>query len=181
MTANGIFQLGLYFVLVLLLTKPFGTYMARVFQGERTLLSPVLRPIEGLFYRLFGVREDEDMKWTTYAFALLMFSVVGALLTYVLLRLQGHLPFNPKGFSGKEMTPDLAFNTANSFTTNTNWQNYVTEAVVSYFSNMVALAMHNWMSSATGIAVAIALIRGFARKSASGIGSFWVDLTRCTL
>src|SRR4029077_16549964 len=116
-----------------------------------------------------------------YAFALLMFSVVGALLTYALLRLQGHLPFNPKHFGGKEMTPDLAFNTANSFTTNTNWQNYVPEAVVSYFSNMVALAMHNWMSAACGIAVAIALVRGFARKSANGIGNFYVDVTRCIL
>ena len=129
MTSNGILQLALFFGLVLLLTKPMGAYMARVFQGERTFLTPVLRPVERLFYRLFGVREDEDMKWTTYAFALLMFSVVGGLLTYALLRLQGHLPFNPQHFTGKEMTPDLAFNTAMSFTTNTNWQNYVPEAV----------------------------------------------------
>src|SRR5438105_7713233 len=142
MTANGIFQLALYFGIILLLTKPLGLYMARVFQGERTFLTPVLRPVERLFYALIGVREDEDQQWTSYAFALLMFSVVGALLTYALLRLQGHLPFNPKHFSGKEMTPDLAFNTAISFTTNTNWQNYVPEAAVSYFSNMTALAMH---------------------------------------
>ncbi len=181
MTSNGILQLALFFGVILLLTKPLGAYMARVFQGERTLLTPVLRPVERLFYKLFGVNEDEDMKWTTYAFALLMFSLVGALLTYALLRLQGHLPFNPKGFSGKEMTADLAFNTAMSFTTNTNWQNYVPEAVVSYFSNMVALAWHNWMSAATGIAVAIALVRGFARRSAKGIGNFWVDITRGTL
>src|SRR4051794_2482737 len=115
MTANGIFQLALYFGVILLVTRPLGTYMARVFQGERTLLTPVLRPVERLFYALFGVREDEDMKWTTYAYALLMFSIVSGLFTYALLRLQGHLPFNPKGFGGKEMTPDLAFNTAMSF------------------------------------------------------------------
>ncbi len=175
MTSNGILQMALFFGVLLLLTKPLGAYMARVFQGERTFLTPVLRPVERLFYKLFGVNEDEDMRWTTYAFAMLMFSVVGALLTYALLRLQGYLPFNPKRFTGKEMTADLAFNTAMSFTTNTNWQNYVPEAVVSYFSNMVALAWHNWMSAATGIAVAIAVVRGFARHSAKGIGNFWVD------
>jgi potassium-transporting ATPase potassium-binding subunit len=181
MTANGVLQLLLFFGLVLLLTKPIGAYMARVFEGKRTLLHPVLRPVERLFYRLLGVREDEEMKWTTYAFALLMFSAVGGVLSYALLRLQGHLPFNPQHFSGKEMTSDLAFNTSMSFTTNTNWQNYVPEAVVSYFSNMVALASHNWMSAAAGIAVAIALVRGFARRSAGGLGSFWVDVTRATL
>ena len=178
MTPIGIFQMLLFFGLIVLVTKPMGAYMARVFNGERTFLQPVLGPIERLFYKLFGVREDEDMRWTTYAFAMLMFSVVGGLLTYALLRLQGHLPFNPKGFSGKDMTPDLAFNTAWSFVTNTNWQNYVPETTVSYFSNMVALAIHNWMSAATGIAVAVALIRGFARHSAQGLGSFWVDVTR---
>ena len=181
MTSNGILQMALFFGVILLLTKPLGAYMARVFQGERTFLTPVLRPIERLFYKLFGVKEDEDMKWTTYTFAMLMFSVVGGLLTYALLRLQGYLPFNPQHFTGKEMTADLSFNTAMSFTTNTNWQNYVPEAVVSYFSNMVALAWHNWMSAATGIAVAIAIVRGFARRSANGIGNFWVDLTRGTL
>jgi K+-transporting ATPase ATPase A chain len=158
-----------------------GSYMARVFGGERTFASPILRPIERLFYRLFGVKESEDMKWTTYSYALLMFSVVGGLLSYALLRLQAHLPFNPQHFGASQMTGDLAFNTAMSFTTNTNWQNYVPEAVVSYFSNMVALAAHNWMSAAAGIAVAIALVRGFARHSANGIGNFWVDLTRTTL
>jgi K+-transporting ATPase ATPase A chain len=181
MTSNGILQMALFFGVILLLTKPLGAYMARVFQGERTFLTPVLRPIERLFYKLFGVKEDEDMKWTTYTFAMLMFSLVGGLLTYALLRLQGYLPFNPQHFTGKEMTADLSFNTAMSFTTNTNWQNYVPEAVVSYFSNMVALAWHNWMSAATGIAVAIAVVRGFARRSAKGIGNFWVDITRCTL
>jgi len=181
MTASGILQLLLFFGLIVLLTKPMGTYMARVFQGERTPLSPVLRPVERVIYRLLGVREDEEMRWTTYAFALLMFSVVGGVLSYALLRLQGYLPFNPQHFSGKEMPPDLAFNTSMSFTTNTNWQSYVPEAVVSYFSNMVALASHNWMSAAAGIAVAIAVVRGFARNSAQGLGSFWVDVTRGAL
>jgi potassium-transporting ATPase potassium-binding subunit len=181
MTTNGILQLLLFFLLILLLTKPMGAYMARVFQGERTLLTPVLRPAERLLYRLLGVREDQDMRWTTYVFAMLAFSVVGGLASYALLRLQGFLPFNPQHFTGREMPPDLAFNTAMSFTTNTNWQNYVPEAAVSYFSNMVALASHNWMSAATGIAVAIALVRGFARHSVDGLGNFWVDMARATL
>ncbi len=157
MTPNGVIQILLFFTLIMLVTKPLGAYMARVFDGERTLLSPLFRPIEKLFYGMFGVREEEDMKWTTYAFAMLMFSVVGIVFTYILLRFQGHLPLNPKGFSGKDMTPDLAFNTANSFATNTNWQAYVPETTVSYFSNMVSLAIHNWMSAATGMAIAIAL------------------------
>jgi len=181
MTSNGVFQILLFFGLILLATKPLGTYMARVFDGERTLFSPVFKPIEKLFYKLLGVKEEEDMRWTTYAFAMLAFTVVGVLFSYVLLRLQGHLPLNPKGFNGHDMTPDLTFNTANSFATNTNWQNYIPEATVSYFSNMVSLAIHNWMSSATGIAIAIALVRGFARKSAQGIGNFWVDMVRTTL
>lgn len=181
MTTNGILQILMFFVLVLLATKPMGSYMARVFAGERTVLTPILKPVERLFYKLFGVKEEEDMPWTTYTFAMLMFTVVGIVLTYVLLRGQGHLPWNPKGFSGKDMSPDLSFNTANSFATNTNWQNYVPEATVSYFSNMVSLAIHNWMSAATGIVIAIALVRGFARRSAQGIGNFWVDLTRTTL
>ena len=181
MTANGILQLALFLVLVLLLTKPMGAYMAAVFEGRRTWLSPALRPVERFLYRIFGVQEDEDMRWTTYTFAMLMFSVVGGLASYALLRLQGVLPFNPQHFTGREMTADLAFNTAMSFTTNTNWQNYVPEAVVSTFSNMVALASHNWMSAATGIAIAIALIRGFSRHSVDGLGNFWVDVTRATL
>src|SRR5579884_2408523 len=181
MTLNGILQIVFYFVVILLLTKPLGTYMARVFQGERTPLTPILRPVELLFYKLFGVKEDQDMKWTTYGFAMLMFSVVGGLMTYALLRLQGHLPFNPQHVTGDNMTPDLSFNTAWSFTTNTNWQNYVPEQTISYFSNMVALAAHNWMSVATGIAVAIAVVRGFARRSANGVGNFWVDATRTIL
>ena len=164
MTANGLLQIALFFGLLMLTVKPLGAYMARVFSGERTIFSPVLRPVERGFYKAFGVAEDEDMKWTTYAFALLLFSAVGLLLTYVLLRLQGALPFNPQGFGTKEMTPDLAFNTAASFTTNTNWQNYAGESTMSYFSQMVALSIHNWMSAAAGLAVAIALVRGLARR-----------------
>lgn len=181
MTANGWIQIILFFGLILLVTKPIGAYMARVFEGERTLLTPIIKPIEKLFYKLSGVKEDEDMHWTIYAFSLLMFTVIGVVLTYALLRLQRHLPFNPRGFGGRDMPADLSFNTANSFATNTNWQNYLPEATVSYFSNMVALAIHNWMSAASGIVIAIALVRGFARKSAQGIGNFWVDLTRATL
>ncbi len=181
MTMNGILQFTIFLGLILLLTKPLGSYMARVFEGKRTFLTPALRPVERLFYRLIGIHEDEDMKWTAYAFAMLIFSAAGGLLTYGLLRLQGHLPFNPQHFGASQMPADLAFNTAMSFTTNTNWQNYVPEAAVSYFSNMVSLASHNWMSAATGIAVAIALIRGFARHTVNGIGNFWVDVTRAIL
>src|SRR5262245_54041565 len=122
MTANGIFQMALFFGLILLVTKPLGIYMARVFAGERTFLSPVLAPVERFLYQMFGVRPEEDMRWTTYAIALLLFSLVGGLLSYALLRLQGFLPFNPQHFGGRQMTADLAFNTAMSFTTNTNWQ-----------------------------------------------------------
>jgi len=181
MTAAGLLQIAAFGLLILVATKPLGVYMARVFEGERTLLSPALRPLERLVYRLTRVREQEDMRWTTYGLAMLAFSIVGGLLTYALLRCQGFLPLNPQHFSGKEMPPDLAFNTAMSFMTNTNWQNYSPEVTVSYLSNMVALAMHNWMSAATGIAVAIAVTRGFARHSAEGLGSFWVDVTRGTL
>jgi K+-transporting ATPase ATPase A chain len=181
MTINGIGQILLYCVLILLLTKPLGAFIARVFAGERTFLSPIFRPIERLFYKLFGVDETQDMKWTTYSLAMLAFTVVGLVVSYVLLRLQGMLPLNPQHYTGTHMTSDLTFNTAASFATNTNWQSYVPEQTVSYFSNMTALAIHNWMSAATGIAIAIALIRGFARKSAAGIGNFWVDMTRATL
>ncbi len=181
MTFNGILQILLFFLAILLISKPLGAYMARVFAGERTLLSPIFQPIERLFYKLFGVKEDDDMKWTTYAFAMLMFSVAGLVFTYVFLRLQQVLPFNPQHYGTKQMTPDLAFNTSASFTTNTNWQNYSPDVTLSYFSNMVPLAIHNWMSAACGIAIAIALVRGFARRTANGIGNFWADITRCTL
>ncbi len=182
MTSQGILQILLYCGVLLLTVKPLGAYMARVFEGERTVLSPVIGPFERALYRAFGVDENrDDQTWTQYAFALLAFSLVGVVLTYALLRLQGSLPFNPQGFGGKEMTPDLAFNTSASFSTNTNWQAYTPEATVSYGSNMVALAIHNWMSAAAGLAVAIALVRGIARRTASGIGNFWVDVTRSTL
>ncbi|CCW35370.1 K+-transporting ATPase, KdpA [Chthonomonas calidirosea] len=181
MTPNGVAQILLFFLLILVFTKPLGSYMARVFQGERTLLHPILRPLEVGLYRLFGIEEEVEMPWTTYALAFVLFSVVGLLLTYILLRLQGHLPWNPQKFGADQMTPDLAFNTAVSFTTNTNWQSYTPESTVSYFSNMVALAMHNWMSAAAGIAVAVAFIRGFARRTVHEIGNFWVDTTRATL
>jgi K+-transporting ATPase ATPase A chain len=181
MTFNGWAQILVFFALVLLATKPMGLYMERVFAGRRTWLSPAMRPLEAGLYRLFGVGEDDDQRWTAYAYSLLMFSAAGLLLSYALLRLQGLLPLNPQGFGAREMTADLAFNTSASFTTNTNWQSYAPETTVSCFSNMVALAMHNWMSAASGIAVAIALVRGLARRSAAGIGCFWVDVTRATL
>lgn len=181
MTPVGLTQILVILAAVLLLTKPLGGYMARVFTGERTFLHPVLRPVERLFYKLLGIDEEQDMRWTTYSSAVLMFSVAGALFTYVLLRLQGHLPLDPQHFGGTEMTPDLSFNTAVSFATNTNWQNYSPESSISYLSNMVALATHNWMSAATGIAVAMAIVRGFTRRSVGGLGNFWVDMTRAAL
>ena len=202
MTLNGILQVLLFFAVVLLAAKPMGLYMARVFTGQRTLLTPVFSGFERLLYRLAGVDPEEDMRWTSYAFALLMFSLAGMLLTYVLLRLQGIFPFNPLHVTGKQMPPDLSFNTAASFSTNTNWQAYVPETSVSQFSNMVSLAVHNWMSAAAGMAVAMAVIRGFARRGApakdgrdaggseptgarasvgTGVGSFWADITRASL
>ena len=182
MTSQGILQILLYCGVLLLTVKPLGAYMARVFTGERTFLSPIIGPFERALYRLFGVDEErDDQTWTQYAFALLAFSLVGVVLSYGLLRLQGALPFNPQGFGTKEMTPDLAFNTSASFSTNTNWQAYSGESTMSYFSQMAALAIHNWMSAAAGLAVAIALVRGIARRTSSGIGNFWVDVTRSTL
>jgi len=181
MNAHGILQIVVYFLIILALAKPVGSFMANIFEGKRTFLHPLLGWIEKLVYKVCGINPEEDQKWTTYALAMLIFSLVGMVLTYALLRLQGHLPFNPQGYGSKEMTPDLAFNTSTSFTTNTNWQNYTPENTISYFSNTISLAIHNWMSAATGIAIAIAVIRGFARKSASGIGNFWVDVVRGTL
>jgi K+-transporting ATPase ATPase A chain len=181
MFSNGLFLITAFFLLLLACTKPIGAFMARVFEGERTFLHPLIRPLERLVYRLCGIEEDREQIWTQYAGALLMFSIVGLLLTYMLERLQGWLPFNPQGFGAKVMTPDLAFNTAVSFATNTNWQSYVPETTVSYFTNMVALATHNFFSAAAGIAIAVALIRGFARSSTQRIGNFWVDMTRATL
>jgi potassium-transporting ATPase potassium-binding subunit len=181
MTAAGILQLILYFGILLLITKPLGSYMAKVFEGEKTFLSKPLGWLERGAYQVLGIDPSEDMKWTKYASALLMFSLVSLLFTYAALRLQGVLPLNPQHFGTKQLTPDLAFNTSVSFATNTNWQNYSPDVTLSYFSNMVSLAIHNWASAAVGIAVAIAVIRGFARKSVNGIGNFWADVVRCTV
>jgi potassium-transporting ATPase potassium-binding subunit len=179
MTANAIVQIALFAVLVTLTVKPLGAYMAAVFQGERTLFSPVLGPVERLFYRAAGIHPETEQHWVGYALAMLAFTVAGFLFLYVLLRCQAYLPLNPQGLAN--VPPDLAFNTAVSFVTNTNWQSYAGETTLSYFSQMVGLTMHNFVSAATGIALAIALIRGFARRSASTVGNFWVDLTRATL
>jgi len=181
MTGIGVLQIFLFFGVIFGLTKPVGAFMARVFQGERTWLHPLLRPLEVLTYRLCGVRESEEQRWTQYAGALLAFSFFAFLFTYLLLRLQGWLPLNPQGFGGAQVTADQAFNTAVSFMTNTNWQWYSGEAAVSYLVQMAALAVQNFASAAAGIAVAVALIRGFARHETDRIGNFWVDLTRTTL
>jgi K+-transporting ATPase ATPase A chain len=179
MTAIGWLQAIVFFSIVLALTKPVGLYMARVFQGEKTWLSPVLEPCERLIYRLAGVREDEEMTWYAYAFAMLAFSIISFAYLYVLLRTQKWLPFNPQHFDN--MTPDLAFNTAISFTTNTNWQFYSGESTMSYLSQMAGLAWHNFVSAAVGIAIAVAIVRGLVRTSVKTLGNFWVDLTRCSL
>ena len=175
----AVVSLIVYLALLVALTKPLGAYMHRVFTGERTLLHPVLRPVERAVYRLTGVDESAEMRWTAYASALLLFNGVGMLLSYAVMRSQGLLPLNPQRLPGVE--PTLAFSTAASFTTNTNWQAYYPETTMSSLSQMVALAGHNFSSGATGIAVAIALVRGFARRSARDLGNFWVDVVRATL
>ena len=179
MTANGWFQIGLFLAVVLALTRPLGAYMARVFQGERTFLDPVMRPVERVIYRLTGVDRESEMKWTEYAVAMLLFSAVSMALLYAIQRLQLWLPWNPQHFVN--VPADLSFNTAASFTTNTNWQNYSGETTMSYFTQMAGLAYHNFASAAAGIAMAIALIRGIARRESNTIGNFWVDLTRASL
>ena len=179
MTANGWFQILLYLALILAMTKPLGVFMARVFNRERTFLDPVLRPVERLLYKLTMVDEDHEMPWTEYAASMLIFSGVSMFLLYAMQRLQQYLPWNPQKLAG--VAPALAFNTAASFTTNTNWQNYVGESTMSYFTQMAGLAYHNFMSAAVGIALAIAFIRGIARREKDTIGNFWVDTTRATL
>ncbi|PBB36383.1 potassium-transporting ATPase subunit KdpA [Mesorhizobium sp. M1A.F.Ca.IN.020.03.2.1] len=179
MTLNGWIQILVYCGILLLLVKPLGGYMHRVFKGDRTLLSPVLVPIERGLYRLAGTSEKEEQHWAAYATGMLLFNLAGFLVLYALQRLQGALPYNPAGMAAVE--PELAFNTAASFVTNTNWQNYGGESTMSYLVQMAGLTVQNFVSAATGIAIAIALIRGFARASGKSIGSFWVDLTRCTL
>ncbi|MGZ3515940.1 MAG: potassium-transporting ATPase subunit KdpA [Vulcanimicrobiaceae bacterium] len=179
MTAIGWAQAIVFFLIVLALTKPLGAYMAKVFGGERTFLSPVLRPVETVLYRLSGVHEDQEMSWYVYAFAMLGFSAISFAYLYVLLRTQQWLPFNPQHFPN--FAPDLAWNTAVSFLTNTNWQFYPGESTMSYFSQMAGLAWHNFVSAGVGIAIAVALVRGIVRTSARTIGNFWVDLTRACL
>ncbi len=179
MTTNGWIQIALYCVIIIAITKPVGGYMARVFNGERTWLSPILRPVERVFYALSGVDEKEDQHWLTYAVAMLAFSMAGFVSLYVIQRLQAVLPFNPQKFPA--VGEHLAFNTSVSFITNTNWQSYTPETTMSYLVQMAGLTVHNFLSAATGIALAVALVRGFARRSAKGVGNFWVDMTRCTL
>ena len=179
MTINGWIQILIYCALVTALVLPLGWYMTRVFNGERTFLSPVLRPVEMVLYWAGGVDEKREQHWLTYAIAMLLFNAAGFLLLYAMLRLQQFLPFNPADMSA--VGEELSFNTAVSFTTNTNWQNYGGESTLSYFTQMAGLTVHNFVSAATGIALAVALIRGFARASMRTVGNFWTDLTRCTL
>ncbi len=179
MLANEIIQVGLFSVLVTAISVPLGLYMARVFAGEQTMLDPVLRPIERAVYWLCGVHPEAEETWVEYAVSMLLFSMVGMFVLYAMERLQYYLPLNPQQFGA--VAPDLAFNTAASFTTNTNWQAYAGESTMSYFTQMAGLAFHNFVSAAAGIAVAIAVIRGFVRRSAKTIGNFWVDMTRAIL
>jgi K+-transporting ATPase ATPase A chain len=179
MTMAGWAQILVFCAIIVVLAKPLGAYMTRVFEGERTFFSPILNPVERLFYAAAGIDPKTEQRWTSYATSMLLFNFLGFLALYAVLRLQDVLPLNPQGMSA--MTPDLALNTAASFVTNTNWQSYGGETTLSYFSQMSGLTVQNFVSAATGIALAVALIRGFARRSVSGIGNFWADLTRCTL
>jgi len=179
MTANGWLQIGIFLVVLFAVTKPLGVFMTRVFSGEKTFLDPVLRPIERLVYRLSGVDDKREMDWKEYTISMLLFSVVSMLVLYLIERVQQWLPWNPQHFTAVEA--HLAFNTAASFTTNTNWQNYSGESTMSYFTQMAGLAYHNFISAGVGIALAIAVIRGIARKESKTIGNFWVDVTRCLL
>src|SRR5579872_1952438 len=179
MTANGWVQILLFLALILLLTKPLGVFMSRVFNRERTFLDPIARPVEQLLYRITGVDENHEMRWTEYAVAMLLFSGFSMLVLYLIERVQQWLPLNPQKFGA--VAQDLAFNTAASFTTNTNWQNYAGETTMSYLTQMAGLAYHNFTSAAVGIALAIAFVRGIARREKETIGNFWVDMTRSTL
>jgi len=188
MTSVGILNMAVFFLIILAITKPLGVFLTKLFQGERTFLHPLLRPLEKLTYRLCGIREDSEQRWTQYAASLLAFSLVSFLFAYLIQRLQGFLPLNPMHFgTGKApagstaMTPDLAFNTATSFVTNTNWQNYGGESTLSYLVQMTALTVQNFVSAAAGVAASVALIRGFARKQVNSVGNFWVDLVRSTI
>jgi len=188
MTANGWLQILFFFALILLVTKPLGVFMAHVFNREKTFLDPLLRPVERLVYKLTRVNEEREMRWTEYAVTMLLFSAVAMLVLYLIQRLQGHLPFNPQHLAGVDSSASAtsgfvgsAFNTAASFTTNTNWQSYVPEVTMSYLTQMAGLAYHNFVSAAVGIALAIAFIRGIARREMETIGNFWVDMTRAAL
>ena len=188
MTGIGLLSIGIYFLVLLAITKPLGLFMAKVFEGDRTFLHPILRPLEKLIYRLCGVRETDEQRWTQYTAALIAFSLVSFFFVYIIQRLQGFLPFNPMHFGTSHapswatpMTPDLAFNTANSFLTNTNWQAYSGENTLSYFVQMAALTVQNFVSPAVGICAALAFVRGFARHESKTVGNFWVDLTRGVL
>src|SRR5260370_22421745 len=185
MTSIGLLNVVFYFIVLLAIAKPLGVFMAKLFQGERTFLHPVLRPMEKLVYCICGIREDDEQRWTQYTASLIAFSLVSFLFVYTLQRLQGILPFNPMHFGTSRapswatpVTPDLAFNTANSFLTNTNWQAYSGESTMSYFAQMAALAVQNFASPAVGICAALAMVRGFALHEAKTVGNFWVDLTR---
>jgi len=179
MTTIGWIEIALYCAIIVALVLPLGWYITRVFNGERTFLSPALRPVEAVLYRSAGVDPAREQSWLTYTVAMLFFHVGGFLILYTLMRLQAVLPFNPAGQSA--VAPDLSFNTASSFITNTNWQNYGGESTMSYLVQMLGLTHQNFLSAATGIVLAVALIRGFARASAQTVGNFWVDITRCTL
>jgi len=179
MTAFSLIQIGVYFVVLLFLVKPLGAYMAHVYQGERTFSDPVFKPLERLIYHIARVNPAEEMDWKTYAVAMLVFNFSGLLFLYLLLRLQYLLPLNPQGLPA--LPPDLAFNASVSFVTNTNWQSYSGEAAMSYLSQMVGLTVQNFLSAATGMAVLIAMVRGFIRHSANTIGNFWVDMTRSVI
>jgi len=179
MTANGILQIILYLVVLVALVKPLGSYMAKVYQAEPCGLDRILGPLERLIYRMFGIRPEDEMSWKAYAGAAILFKLAFFFLLYMILRLQGMLPLNPQSFPG--VPPDLAFNTAVSFITNTNWQAYGGESTLSYLSQMMGLGVQNFVSAAQGMAILVALIRGFTRRTASTIGNFWVDLTRSTL
>ena len=179
MTANGWLQIGIYLLVLLTITKPMGVFMARVFAGEKTFLDPVLRPVERLLYRVCGIDDTREMDWKEYTIAMLLFSSVGMLTLYLIERVQQLLPWNPQHFA--TVPTDLAFNTAASFLTNTNWQNYAGESTMSYFTQMAGLAYHNFASAGVGIVIAIAVVRGIARRESKTIGNFWVDMTRCFL
>src|SRR5678815_144201 len=188
MTFNGWFQILLFIAIIIAIAKPVGIFMTHVFNGERTFMHPVMRPVERIIYRLTRVHEEREMHWTEYAAAMMLFSVVSLLLLYFIQRLQGYLPFNPQKLPGVDASTSAtggfvasAFNTAASFTSNTNWQSYVPEVTMSYLTQMAGLAYHNFASAATGIVLAIAFIRGIARREMQTIGNFWVDFVRCNL